>query len=454
MVTLPASSDAQFQLDDPTAYYQYEHWSRQRLLAYQAQALQTCRQYAYAHSPFYQRYHKGLMDRPLQELPTLTKDMVMEHFDDLVTDRSIHLSDVKEYLAHADGRRLFLDRYRIMGTSGSTGQPGLFLYDRSEVPILLTSFIRGFLWTGLTAASRVAIIGSTSPGHMSAQFPVIIRGKMLPTFHLAATDPIEKNVQILNEAQPDVVTFYPSIAPVLNKEKREGRLKISPRILACSAEPLSEERRREIEEVWGIRPYNAYATTEAGIMASDCEFRQGMHIFEDMMIVEVVDHENRPVPPGTTGDKVLLTVLYRRAQPLIRYEMTDLLRRSPVESCPCGRHFDLIDTIQGRKLDVLHFPAIEGGTIPVTSDIFNSVLDITPVTGWQVIRELEGLRVLLVGAPEHLQDEQVADSLHKALARQQIVIPPIQVQRVGTLQKSASGKTPMIISHIPQDDLA
>jgi phenylacetate-coenzyme A ligase PaaK-like adenylate-forming protein len=276
---------------------------------------------------------------------------------------------------------------------------------------------------------------------------------MLPTFHLAATDPIETNVQLLNEAQPDIVAFYPSIAPILNKEKREGRLKITPRVLACSAEPMSEERRREIEEVWGIQPYNAYATTEAGIMASECEFHQGMHIFEDMMIVEVVDQENRPIPPGATGDKILLTVLYRRAQPLIRYEMTDLLRRSSIESCPCGRPFELIDTIQGRKLDVLHFPARKGGEIAVTSDIFNSVLDITPVTGWQVIRELDGLRILLMGAPEKLLDEQVADSLQKALARQDIIIPPIQVQRVTTLIKSASGKTPMIISHIPQDDL-
>jgi hypothetical protein len=59
-----------------------------------------------------------------------------------------------------------------------------------------------------------------------------------------------------------------------------------------------------------------------------------------------------------------------------------------------------------------------------------------------------------MGASENLLDEHVADSLHNALARQHIVIPPIQVQRVTTLMKSVSGKTPMIISHIPQDDLA
>lgn len=454
MATLPPGTAPSFQMEDPAAYYQYEHWSRQRLQAYQAQALQACRDYAYAHSPFYQRYHQGLLNRPLHELPTLTKDMVMENFDDLVTDRAIRLADIKEYLATSHGRQLYLDRYRVMGTSGSTGQPGFFLYDRAEIPALLTTFERGFLWTGTNAASKVAIIGSTSPGHMSAQFPVVIRGKMLPTFHLAATDPVEKNVQILNETRPDVVTLYPSTVPILNREKLEGRLTITPSIIACSAEPLTGERRREMAEIWGIEPYNAYSTTEAGVMASECEFHNGMHLFEDMTIVEVVDEKNRPVPRGVAGDKVLLTVLYRRAQPLIRYEMSDVLRCSAIEDCPCGRPFTLIETVQGRKLDVLHFPARAGGDVSVTSDIFNSVLDITPVTGWQIIRETDQLRVLLTGAAETVRDDQVADALRQALSRQDIIIPPIRVQRVDTLTKVASGKIPMIISHVPRDEVA
>src|SRR5689334_746527 len=87
------------ELDNLSAFEQRESWTRQQVSSYQAQALHACRQYAYAHSPFYQRFHHGLMQRPLQQLPVLTKAMLMEQFDDLVTDRAIHLSEVQQYLA-------------------------------------------------------------------------------------------------------------------------------------------------------------------------------------------------------------------------------------------------------------------------------------------------------------------------------------------------------------------
>ncbi len=71
-----------------------EHWTRKLLEDYQAQALRVVREDAYAHSPFYQQFHQGLYDAPLQDLPVLTKGMLMDHFDDLVTDRTLHLQEV------------------------------------------------------------------------------------------------------------------------------------------------------------------------------------------------------------------------------------------------------------------------------------------------------------------------------------------------------------------------
>src|SRR5205823_14609830 len=105
-------------LDNFSASLQREGWTRQQLEDYQARALRACREYAYAHSPFYQRFHRGLMDRPLQELPVLTKAMMMEHFDDLVTDRTVRLHEAQQYLARADTSKRFLDRYQVMATSG------------------------------------------------------------------------------------------------------------------------------------------------------------------------------------------------------------------------------------------------------------------------------------------------------------------------------------------------
>src|SRR5689334_2188020 len=99
---------------------EHECWTRPQLLAYQKQALQQLREYAYAHSPFYQRFHHGLLNHPLQDLPVLTKSMMMENFDELVTDRSLHLDSIRAFSENQKEDRLYLDRYRLTATSGSS----------------------------------------------------------------------------------------------------------------------------------------------------------------------------------------------------------------------------------------------------------------------------------------------------------------------------------------------
>jgi phenylacetate-CoA ligase len=127
---------------------QHETWIRSKLEAHQSQALKGMRDYAYAFSPFYQRFHHGMFDRPLNELPVLTKATLMEHFDDLVTDRSIHLEAVRAFAAERLDGRFFLDRYCVTPTSGSSGQPGFFLCNEPEWLMIVASFARGQEWSG------------------------------------------------------------------------------------------------------------------------------------------------------------------------------------------------------------------------------------------------------------------------------------------------------------------
>jgi phenylacetate-CoA ligase len=87
-----------------------DRWALSRLEVYRADALRYLRQHTYAHSPFYQKCDQGLTDRPLQELPVLTKAIMMEHFDDLMTDRAIRLEAVRTYLANFKEGQRFLDR--------------------------------------------------------------------------------------------------------------------------------------------------------------------------------------------------------------------------------------------------------------------------------------------------------------------------------------------------------
>ena len=98
----------------------HDSWTRQQLEISQTEALGRLRAYAYAYSPFYQQFHHGLFCRPSHELPVLTKATLMEHFDDVVTDRTIRLRDVETYLTapQSDGR--LRGRYWVNATSGST----------------------------------------------------------------------------------------------------------------------------------------------------------------------------------------------------------------------------------------------------------------------------------------------------------------------------------------------
>ena len=112
---------------------QRDRWTRLQLEEHQDRVLHRLREHAYVRSLFYRRSHKSFTDRALGDLPILTKEMVMEHFDELVTDPTVRLTDVEAHLATlSGGDELFGGRYRVDSTSGSTGRRGLFLWDPGE----------------------------------------------------------------------------------------------------------------------------------------------------------------------------------------------------------------------------------------------------------------------------------------------------------------------------------
>ncbi len=427
-----------------------EHWTSQHLEAHQAQALRLMRDYAYAHSPFYQHFHKGLYDAPLQDLPVLTKAMVMEHFDEVVTDRAIHVQDAQAYLANRRADELFLGRYRVMATSGSSGHPGLFLVNRTEWLTLMASAFLAFegagIKIGLTHRTRMAQIASTTPFHMSAQGGATAQSWWLPILNLAASERVETLVERLNAWQPEAIIAYASLLRSLSDEQLAGRLQIAPRTVISGSEVLTQETRRRVVQVWGEVLFDMYGASECGL-AAECDQHRGMHLAEDLVIVEVVDQDNCPVPPGVYGDKLLITVLFKYTQPLIRYEMDDSVRLSP-DLCPCGRPFRLIDDIQGRVEEALSFADEAGGSVKVQPLVFHRIMDTLPVSGWQVVQEADGLHMLLSNVRGTLNDEVLADTIRQALAEQRAVSPPVQVQRVASIPKSAAGKAPLIKSNL------
>jgi phenylacetate-CoA ligase len=429
----------------------HERWDRAALERLQASGLRALRDHAYAHSPFYRAFHRGLEDAPLEALPTLSKAQMMDRFDDVVTDRAVRLADVKAFLAERGPGERYLGRYWITSTSGTSGHPGLFLVDRDEWSLELATAVRAFDWAGLrlgiTHRARVAQITSTNPSHLSTQGGRSLANWWMPTLILDASEPLASMVGRLNAWRPEMLWAYASIIHVLAEEQLAGRLTIAPRSVLSASELLSEGVRQRAKAAWGEVLFDTYATTDCGGVAAECDRHKGLHLMEDLSIIEVVDRDNQPTPPGVFGERLLVTVLSRRTQPLIRYELDDSVRLA-AEACPCGRPFRLIDAIQGRIEEVLSFDAAAGGRVAIHPITFSDIMDRLPVAGWQVLQDAAGLHLLLSGAAAGLDDAPLAAEVGQALAEHGATPPPIDVRRVDSIPKAASGKTPLVRSAV------
>lgn len=432
-----------------------ETWSRPRLQAHQDRELRDLRVHSYAASPFYRRFHQGMFHAPLSALPVLTKTALMKHFDDVVTDRDIQLAQVRSFLddlrgAERLGAERFRGRYYVAATAGTTGQPGIFLWDGDEWAGILASYSRPYAWGGvalrLTKRTKMAVVSSTTPWHQSALVGTTVDSPFIPTLRLDSSDPMESMVARLEAFTPDVLVGYASILRVLAVEALEGRLHIAPEAIFSASEVLTAEGRRRIKTAWGREPMNVYAATETAGIAAECGHHSGLHLFEDLVITEVVDSNYRPASAGEFGSKVLVTVLGSRTIPLIRYELSDSVRLAPPEPCPCGRVFARVDALQGREEESLSFAKVGGGHIAVQPGIFHRVMDLVPVAEWQVVHEDRGLTILVAGQESGFHSEDLRSRLHDELVRMGAVVPVIQVEAVDKVPRTPLGKAPLIRS--------
>ncbi len=140
----------------------------------------------------------------------------------------------------------------------------------------------------------------------------------------------------------------------------------------------------------------------------------GLHVFEDLVVIEPVDERDRLVPDGVAGDKLLESVLSGRTLPLLHYELTDRVRLA-TRARPCGLPFRLIEAVEGRTDDLMQLPGNAGGTVTVHPIAVHRALDDVPAAGWQVREEEDRLRVLISRPGPGFSSERVATSLAAAL---------------------------------------
>jgi phenylacetate-coenzyme A ligase PaaK-like adenylate-forming protein len=298
---------------------------------------------------------------------------MMANFDALVTDRRVTRQRVERFIAEpANLGRAFLGRYAVCHTSGSQGQPALVVQPRPQMwlgmmaqtargqtlPDMPGGRLRlldmpGALIGRLRRPGRLAIVTQKPGFYPSGAVFAYLASASLPIIRLlrlSVFEPVADLVARLNDFQPQFVTGYTSSLEVLAREQVEGRLRLRQgglRGLTNTSEPLPASSRAAIEEAFGVHVSDCYSMAECMALSSGCPVGEGSHVNSDLALFEVVDDDYRPVPPGTPGTRVLVTNLVNLVQPLIRYEIGDVVTLAD-GPCPCGSPFPRVQAVAGR----------------------------------------------------------------------------------------------------------
>lgn len=342
----------------------------------QADRLASLIAFARRNSRFYRERWSRLPGRlpRLADLPPVRKAELMAHFDDWVTDPSITLGRVRDFVD--DPSRIgqpFRGDCAVFSSSGTTGVPGLIVHDAAALAVYdalgaarLGALAPAWDWSQPVAGDRYALIAATE-GH----FAGVVGWERLRCLHpwfernarvFPVSVPIRETCAELDRFRPTVVASYATVLRALAHEKAAGRLAIEPRVLWYGGEWLSPPARDHIQRVFRCRVAGDYGASEFLNIAFECEAGE-LHVNDDWVVLEPVDEHYRPVGPDTPSASLLLTNLANRVQPIIRYELGDSVTVVS-KPCPCGRPFPVI-RVDGRRDEILRLHDERGCEVPI-----------------------------------------------------------------------------------------
>lgn len=433
---------AETRADDPRAQVGVllarDRWSRPQLLQLQRRSLRALLDDACRLSPYYREaLGPNAADLPLERLPILPKSTLMEEFDRIVTDPRLRLADIEAHLAGPDATAPFFGEYRLFSTAGTTGVRGVFVYSEDEFATWVSVCLRGMARIGVTPVTRLVGIGAPGHLHLSKQLIAAFGAGRLPGPQLSVVTPLPEMVEALNAFRPEALITYPTVAAFLAEEQLECRLRMEPRMVMVVSEVVTDEARGLIHDAWGTHPYEVYASTEVPLIGSGSPEHVGMHVTDDFAIVEIVDEENRPVPAGEPGAKVLLTNLVNRTQPLVRYELSDSVIAAEGLD-PSGRPYGRILQVDGRSDDILVLPARGGGAVRIHPFRLRAPFArLAEVRQYQIVQGESGLlaRVVLRAAAPSDAAERIRAALVAAVEEAGALPPPVEVTPVAELER-------------------
>ena len=301
------------------------------------------------------------------------------------------------------------DIVRVHSSSGTTGQVTVVGYTRGDIERWSDLMARTYVSAGATPDDVVQVTYGYGlfTGGLGAHYGSERLGALTIPVSGGNT---KRQVQILKDFGVTVLACTPSYALLIGETAME--MGVDPRELPLrvgvfGAEPWSESMRRQVESVLGVTAIDIYGLSEVmgpGV-ASECTHQNGLHVFEDHFLVEIVDTETfEPVPDGQFGE-VVFTTLTKEGIPVVRYRTRDISRIIP-EPCACGRTFRRMERITGRSDDMLIIRGVNVFPSQI-EQVLGSVTGVAP--HYQVVLSKRGsldhVQVQVEVAPEFSFDE-------------------------------------------------
>lgn len=366
--------------------FRASRWTREELLSYQAACFRRIARHASRNVPFY----AGIDVEDVTRLPIIQK------------------SDIQREPSAFLARGLSADRLVWYVTSGSTGEPIRIYRSMVEERLLQAYRIRAELMLGMRLTDRRAAVlftGVPRNQRRIAKPPATSRLGILPRTVIDNTDSPDEIIARLRQVRPHVVIGHPgSLGRVADALDSQDRELIRPRFVVTGAEMLHQETRRRIEGGFQARVYDFYGAHECNLVGWQCPRREGFHLAEDNVIVEIL-RAGKPVGPGEEGE-VVITTLHSYAMPFLRYKLGDVVVRG--EPCPCGLPFATVAKFQGRAADVAYLSdGSTMGTIPIANAF---LLRVEWIRQFQVIQTEPGkLSAYIIPhrAPEQADEESL-----------------------------------------------
>lgn len=433
--------------------WRFKRWDRGRIEAYQTARARAMVRLAMRQSAHFRERFAGCdLDR-VWNLPTTDKRRVMGDFSRANT-LGFDRKECEDFCLQVEGSRDFSRRFKgvnVAMSSGTSGNKLIVLTTPREEKYLKAALFARFDFPPRQKLNVAFLLRVFTPA-----FNLNLLGHRLTFVDLL--QPLDSMCAQLDKLQPNVLSGPPSILRLLALAQRGGRLRIKPGRVVSYAEVLYPDVRALVEDTFGGPLHEIYQCSE-GPIAISCG-RGSLHINEDLVAVQLENEDGTPTPPGETCRRLVVTDLHKTSQPIIRYELNDLVALDP-KPCACGSAFRVIARVQGRADDLLWARGLNGGFQYIFPDYLSRAIISASgaVEDYQVVQESpDRLRVRLTLPRGGEGLEGIKDGLTSAIRRifQQYgcVAPDIRCEMAEGLLPRDGGKLRRIIRAFQPEEAA